>query len=147
MFSSEEYDKRINGLMRRAGVLPDETDDINTATKQLQMAEEELLLLEKLDRNAKHINNLANGAITDMNRYLFAHGADNLTDFNKATLLKVISDYLRKKAWSILDSKEGNTNISECKIVESGKCAVCGEPLVKDRLFICRECQKKEDDK
>lgn len=32
------------------------------------------------------------------------------------------------------------------KIVENGKCVVCGKPLEKDRLFICRECQKKEDD-
>lgn len=31
-------------------------------------------------------------------------------------------------------------------IVENGKCAVCGKQLEKDRLFICRECQKKEDE-
>ena len=29
-------------------------------------------------------------------------------------------------------------------IVENGKCAYCGKPLEKDRLLICRECQKKE---
>ena len=30
-------------------------------------------------------------------------------------------------------------------IVENGKCALCGKSLEKGRLFICRECQKKED--
>lgn len=32
------------------------------------------------------------------------------------------------------------------EIVENGKCVLCGKPLEKDRLFICRECQKKEND-
>lgn len=31
-------------------------------------------------------------------------------------------------------------------IVENGKCVLCGKPLEKDRLLICKECQKKEDE-
>lgn len=98
MFSSEEYDKKINEIMRRAGALPDDTDDVNTATKQMQMAEEELI---KREASAQHIANLANGAITVMMRYLYVQGIDNLTDLDKATVLKAISEYLEKKAFSI----------------------------------------------
>lgn len=27
--------------------------------------------------------------------------------------------------------------------VENGKCALCGKPLEKDKLFLCKECQKR----
>lgn len=40
--------------------------------------------------------------------------------------------------------EDGQERRSPGVIVESGKCAYCGKPLEKDRLFICRECQKEE---
>lgn len=32
------------------------------------------------------------------------------------------------------------------KIIENGKCCVCGKHLEKGRLFICEKCQKEDDE-
>lgn len=37
-------------------------------------------------------------------------------------------------------------NGASAKIIVNGRCSCCGNKLEEGRLFICEECQKKEDD-
>lgn len=115
MFSSEEYDKRINGLMREAGMLPNETDDENAAVKQMQMAEEELIRMHiesnvkrQHEQHEKRVARLANETVRVMYSYLYAQGMDDLWEFDKADVLRRISKYLEEKAMSIMG--EGDKN-------------------------------------
>lgn len=67
-------------------------------------------------------------------------GCSNWVDYSVDEAIAKIKEYEDKQKHKNIVSR-----IPRAKIITNGNCLICGKELSKNRLFLCKECEKKQD--